>query len=102
MLLQSVKCELALSASVIWDGVTQAKGPRRADLPERTPDPRGCGHKLAALPRRSAPAGGGQPAAAHGHPAVQHHAGMCCRASQRLWPSPRQQSNGKWVMGFFS
>lgn len=90
-----VKCELALSAFVIWDGVTQAKGPRGADLPERPPDPRGCGHQLAALPCGPAPAGGGQPAAAHGHPAVQHHAGMCGRPGSQLGtlavPAPAEQ-----------
>ena len=84
----NLKCKLALSAFAVWDGVTQAKSPRGAGLSERAPDPRGRGHQPAPLPRGSAPAGGGQPAPAHGHPAVQHHAGTCSWARQRLQAVP--------------
>lgn len=64
-------------ASVVWNGVTEAKSSRGASLSERPEDSWRGGGQPADVPQRSAAPGGGQPPAAHGHSAVQHHAGKC-------------------------
>lgn len=64
-------------ASVVWNGVTEAKSSGSTRLPECPADSWGGGHQPAHVPQRPAAPGGGQPPAAHSHSAVQHHAGKC-------------------------
>lgn len=57
-------------------GELQAAGGGRAGVSERSESPRGSGHQFVHLPHGSESAAGGQSAAAHRHPAVQHPAGI--------------------------
>lgn len=62
-------------ASLVWNGITEAKGSCSPSLSKCSEDSWRGGHQPANMSQCTPAPGGGQPLAAHCHPAVQHHAG---------------------------